>query len=135
MLYPSKQRKDTGIVQPISYDKRADIVAAKQRGEPVTAIKKWFNVSDSTISRIWNKYKKTGSYAPVPYTGRRSGISAETNQNICSRIAETPDITLADLIEELSLPLTISGLSRRLAKMNLTYKKRHSIPTGKTVKM
>ena len=56
------------IVKPVSNDKRADIVAAKQRGEPVVVIKKWFNVSDSTISRIWNKFKKTGSYEPVPYT-------------------------------------------------------------------
>jgi hypothetical protein len=40
------------VVRPISDDKRADIIAAKQRNEPVALIKKWFNISERTISRI-----------------------------------------------------------------------------------
>ena len=59
-------------MQPVSNDKRADIITAKQRQEPVKSIKRWFNVSDSTISRIWNKYLKTGSFLPIPYKGRKS---------------------------------------------------------------
>jgi transposase len=39
------------------------------------------------------------------------------------------DITLQELIDELSLNVGESGLSRRLKKMGLTYKKRHSIQT------
>jgi transposase len=102
-------------MQPVSNDKRADIVAAKQRGESVVTIKKWFNISDSSISRIWNKFKKTGSYTPIPYTGRKSDITPETDIKIRVKIKETPDITLDELINELSLNLTVSGLSKRLA--------------------
>ena len=119
-------------MKPVSNEKRADIMAAKQRGESVITIKKWFNVSDSTISRIWNRYKKTGTYLPIPYRGRRSDISAETDARIRARITESADITLEELIETLSLNLTISGLSRRLSKMDLSYKKRRSIPADKT---
>jgi len=122
-------------VKPISNDKRASIIAAKQRKESVEQIKKWLNVSDSTISRIWNKFLKTGSYAPIPYTGRKSDISPEKDEEIRVKIMEEPDITAEALIEELSIDLTTSGLYRRLARMGLTYKKRRSIQTGKSERM
>ena len=134
MIYYN-QRKVMIIVKPISNDKRENIIAAKKRKETVEEIKKWLNVSDSTISRIWNKYLKTGSYEPIPYTGRKSDISPEKDDEIRAKIKETPDITAEKLIEELSLNLTTSGLYRRLARMGLSYKKRRSTLTDKSVKM
>jgi transposase len=122
-------------MQPISNDKRADIIAAKKRKEPVTVIKKWFNVSDSTISRIWNKYLKTGSFFPIAYTGRKSDITPEQDESIRLKIAENCDITIEKLIAELQLEITVSGLSRHLDKMGLSFKKRHSIQTIKSEKM
>src|SRR5215470_9287216 len=75
------------IVKPISNDKRESIIAAKQRNEPVEQIKKWLGLSNSTISRVWNKYLKTGSYEPIPYTGRKSDISPEKDFERSSIIA------------------------------------------------
>ena len=122
-------------MQPISNDTRAAIIEAKQRNEPVEQIKKWLNVSDSTISRIWNRFLKTGCYLPTPYTGRKSDITPEMDNKIKEKITETPDITLEELIGTLEINLTISGLSRRLAKMGLSYKKRRSTQTDKSAKM
>jgi len=122
-------------MQPVSEDKRADIVEAKLRGESVEKIQAWFHVSKRTIGRIWVKFKRTGSYAPTPYAGRKSVITPETDEKIRARILENPDVTLEALIEELSLNLTISGLSRRLAKMGLSYKKRRSTPTARSATM
>jgi transposase len=110
------------MVRPVSDDKRADIIAAKQRKESVAQIKKWFNTSESTISRVWNKYQKTGKYQPTPYTGRKSKLSKEQDQKIKDTITKTPDITLIELNEELSLNLTKGGLSIHLKKMGLSYK-------------
>jgi len=115
------------ILKPISNDKRASIIAAKQRKEPVEQIKRWLNVSDSTISRIWNKFVKMGSYEAMPYTGRKSDISPEKDAEIKAKINVTPDITAENLIAELSLEITTSGLYRHLDKMGLSYKKRLSI--------
>ena len=123
------------IMQPVSNDKRANIVAAKKRGESVISIKKWFDVSDSTISRIWNKFINTGSYTPIPYLGRKSDITPETDDKIRAAIKENPSVTLEDLISNLSLNLTVSGLSRRLAKMDLSLKKRRLIQMDKTDQM
>jgi transposase len=119
-------------MRPVSNDKRSDIVAAKQRGESVAEIKRWLSVSDSTISRIWNMFKKTGAFAPLPFTGRKSRIPARKDEDIRARLKQQPDITLEALIAEHALGLTVSGLSRRLAKMDLSYKKKRFIQTGKT---
>ena len=122
-------------MKPISYDKRSNIIAAKQRKESVEQIKKWLNISESSISRVWNKYLKTGSYEPIPYTGRKSDVSPEKDEEIKAKIAEKPDITAEELIRELSLNLTTSGVYRHLAKMGLTFKKRRSMLTDETGKM
>jgi len=122
-------------MQPVSNDKRADIIAAKERKESVNSIKKWFNVSDSTISRIWNKYLKTGSFMPIAYTGRKSDITPEQDEQIRLKIKENCDITIEKLIGELQLEITVSGLSRRLEKMGLSFKKRRSIQATKGEKM
>ncbi|MCL1970234.1 MAG: hypothetical protein FWF66_02070, partial [Candidatus Bathyarchaeota archaeon] len=93
------------MVRPVSNDKRADIIAAKQRNKPTSQIKKWFNTSERTISRIWSKYQKTGNYQPIPYTKRKSKLTAQQDQQIKNTITETPDITLNELIDKLSLNL------------------------------
>ena len=122
-------------MKPISNDMRANIVAAKQRKETVEQIMKWLNVSASTISRIWNRFLQTGEYAPIPYTGRKSNISPQKDDEIRAKIMETPDITAEELIAVLSLDLTTSGVYRHLEKMGLTYKKRRSILMDKNGKM
>jgi transposase len=122
-------------MQPVSNDKRADIITAKQRNEPVKSIKRWFNVSDSTISRIWNKYLKTGSFLPIPYTGRKSDITPQQDKLIRLKIQENCDVTIEKLIAELQLNITVSGLSRHLEKMELSFKKRLCTRTTKNEKM
>ena len=122
-------------MQPISNDKRWNIIEAKQRKEPVSLIVKWFGVSESSISRIWNKYLKTGEYNAIPYTGRKSDISEEKDEEIRATIKKNNDMTLEELIEKLSLNLTVSGLSRHLDKMGLSYKKRHYTQMGKSEQM
>jgi len=121
-------------MRPISNDKRQNIIEAKLRKEPVTAIIKWFNVSASSISRIWNKYQQTGDYSAIPYTGRKSDISEEKENEIRDYIKNNNDATLEEMIEALSINLTVSGLSRHLDKMDLSYKKRRFTQTDSSVR-
>jgi transposase len=85
---------------------------------------KRFNVSESSISGVRNKFLKPGSFLPMPYTGRKSDITAARDEAIRAKIKENCDITPEKLISELGLKLTISALSRHLDKMDLSYKKR-----------
>jgi transposase len=114
-------------MRPIDERTRANIIAAKHRNEKRETIALWFGIDISTVDRIYRRFKKTGSFSAIPYTGRKSTISAETDDKIIETIKKYPDMTLEELIEELSLPLTVSGLFRKLERMGLPYKKRRSI--------
>jgi len=95
----------------------------------------WLNVSISTIDKVWRKFKKTGAYLPIPYTGRKSALIKKQEEENRTKIQQIPDITILDLIAELKLDMTESGLSRHLKKMDLTFKKRRSMQTAKNEPM
>jgi transposase len=111
---------------------RENIVLAMQRKEKRCSISLWLNVSLSTIDKVWRKFGETGIYLPLPYTGRKSSLTFEQDQQIRAKIAQTPDITLNELREELSLDLSESGLSLYLKKMGLSLKKDASCKWPKT---
>jgi len=113
-------------MQPIDNKTRENVILAKRRNEKRETISVWLGISISTVDKVWKRFKKTGSFLPTPYNGRKSSIDTETDEAIRNTIKETPDITLEELIEKLSLPLTISGLFRKLERMGLSYKKRRS---------
>jgi len=111
---------------------RENIILAKQRNEKRETIAFWMNVSVSTVDKVWRRFVDTGSYMPTPYTGRKSSTDALMDEKICAVINENPDITLEELINKLSLPLTISGLCRKLDRMGFSFKKRQLIRQNKT---
>jgi transposase len=106
---------------------RENIVLAMQRKEKRNTITMWLNVSLSTIDKVWHKFKKTGAHQPIPYTGRKSTLTEKQETEIKAKIQQTPDITLNELRDELSIDLTESGMSRHLKAMGLTFKKRRSM--------
>jgi len=95
---------------------RENIILAMQRKEKRGTIALWLNVSISTIDKVWRKFKETGTPLPIPYTGRKSSLTQEQNQQIHAKIQQTPNITLNELINELNLNISQSGLSRHLKK-------------------
>jgi transposase len=121
-------------MRPVSNEKRELIIEAKKRGETEKNIMKWIkNTSRSSIGKIWKQYRTTGTIQPKPYKGNNIKITKETEEKIKQTIKEKPDTTLQELIDELNLNVTQSGLSRRLKKMGFTYKKRPCPPkTAKT---
>ena len=123
-------------MRPITNEKRKIIIEAKKRGESEKDIMEWVEgVSRSSISKIWKRFRETGSYLPKPYTGNNRKITKEQTELIRETIREIPDITLLELIDKLDLNVSESGLSKHLKKMGLTYKKRHSIQMGKKEKI
>jgi len=111
-------------MKPISNDKRELIILAKQRCEKEDDIALWLCVSKRSIGTIWRLYKSTGSFLPTPYKGRIPKISESAISEVCRTVESYPDITLAELIEKLSLPIKKSQLSKILIKFGYTLKKR-----------
>ena len=122
-------------MRPTDNKTRENIIKAKQRKEKRETIALWLDVSVSTVDKVWRLFQEKGSFLPTPYTGRKSSIDIETDEKIRATIKENPDITLEELIEELSLPLTPSGLCRKLDRMGLSFKKRRSTLSNKTAPM
>ncbi len=74
---------------------RENIVLAMRRKEKRSSISFWLKVSLSTIDKVWRKFRETGAYLPIPYTGRKSTLTAEQDRQIRAKIAQTPDTTNA----------------------------------------
>ena len=112
-----------------AYIIRELIIKSKLRGEQRETIALWYEVSVSTVDKIWRLFKDTGSVLPKARKGRPSKIDEETEKKLRVAINNTPDATLEELIEELSLPLSVSGLWRRIDKMGLSFKKKTIFPS------
>jgi transposase len=113
-------------MRPISNENRELIAEAKQRGEKEGMIAAWLKISKRSVGTIWKLFRRTGGFQPAKYTGRKSRLSGEKIDEICSAIKESPDMTLNELIERLSLPIKKSQLSKLLIKLGFSYKKRPS---------
>ncbi|MCL2643193.1 MAG: hypothetical protein FWD52_06760 [Candidatus Bathyarchaeota archaeon] len=115
-------------MRPISNEKRQIIIEAKKRGETEKTILNWVkDISRSSITKIYKQYQTTGTHQPKPYKGSKSHLTKEQDQQIKDKIKQTPDITINELIEELQLDITESGLSKHLKAMGLSFKKRRSM--------
>ena len=114
--------------KPVSMEKRADIIRHMQAGKSKAEIAEWLFVCVRTAARVWAKYERRGSYAPEPIrSGRKPLVCGETMERVMAKIREAPDMTLLELIDWFSLPISRAALSKRLIKLGLTYKKRRSI--------
>jgi transposase len=106
-------------------DLRKRIIDAKSRGDTEDKISSEKDVSKSAVTKLWSLYRKTGSYAPrANPCGRKAVLSLEELAQISQFITDHPDITLQELIDQLGLPLSVSGLSKIIRfKLGLRYKK------------
>ena len=120
-------------MRPISNEKRQIIIQAKKRGETEKTILQWIpDISRSSITKIYKQYQTTKNHQPKPYPRSKNHLTPKQDQQIKDKIKQTPDITIPELIDELQLDLTQSGLSKHLKTMGLTFKKRRSMLMDKS---
>ena len=118
--------------KPITVEEREKIIKHKQNNEKEADIARWLFVSESSVTKLWAQYRKTGSYLPnYENCGRKSALNDTQICQIKTEVEKTPDTTLLELIEKYDLPISESGLSRVFKKLGLTFKKRLSMQTVK----
>ena len=110
---------------PLSNDLRMRIIRAWEKGDTIERIAREKDVSVSAVVRLLALYRETGSYDPRPLNnGRKPRLNEETLQLIRERIEKQPDITLKELIEAYSLPVSEAALCKTINnKLGLTRKK------------
>jgi transposase len=121
---------------PLSKDIRELIIYHNKKGAKNTEIVKWLNVSKASVERILRLYREEKT-TETKYTncGRRPAFCEAKLKLIIEKIREQPDITLEELIEHFHIKISISALSRKLTKLDLTFKKRRYFVKNNSVPM
>jgi transposase len=122
-------------MKPLTAEIRKLIVEAKQRNEKESDIAKWLNISESSVTVIWRLFRKSNSIEPKPYPGAKPVFTDEMKMKVKQLIKENPDMTLEEIIDNLSLPIKKSRLSRWLIESGYPYKKKRYLRPSNLEKM
>ena len=90
------------------------------------AVAQRFAVAPSSVIKLMQAYRKTGSFAPKKMGGYRPAILAPHEETVKALVAETPDATLAELVKRLrkkKIRVSRSALAVFLTRLRLTFKK------------
>lgn len=117
-----------------SMDLRKRIFADCDAGMEIRQVAVKYDVSESWIRRLRQRRRETGETAPRPR--KKSPAKwlpyAESLQQF---ISDKPDATLAEVQQQLAIPLSIPTLCRALMALRLTFKKKSSARPNKTARM
>jgi transposase len=113
-------------MRSLSLDLRTRIVALVEAGEhSLRELAELLKVDLSTIVRLLQRYRKTGSVHPKPHGG---GMPAKLDANAVARlielVGEQPDATLAELRDRLGISCSLMTIFRALERNRISRKKK-----------
>lgn len=98
-----------------------------------------WDVGRASVSRWLSLWRRTGSVDPLPMGGSRPSLGEDEREVLKLLVHLKPDATLAELAdwleEDLGVRTNDSTLSRVLAEIGLTRKKRRSSTTAGWTRM
>ena len=117
-----------------SMDLRKRIFADCDAGMEIRQVAVKYDVSESWIRRLRQRRRENGETAPrqrtkpppkwLPYADALKQF-----------VTDKPDATLAEVKEQLAIPLSIPTLYRSLIALRFTFKKKSSAPRNRTGRM
>ena len=112
--------------KPYSEDLRLRVLSDSKAGESPTHLARRYRISRSTVYRLLELYRETGSVSPRQgNVGRRSSLAGAEAQ--LQRLVERcPDATLIELRDQLPVATSTTAVWRALRKLGITLKKSHS---------
>lgn len=114
-----------------SMDLRMRVLADCDAGHEVRQVAVKFNVSESWIRRLRQRRRESGETAPRQRTKSPPKWLPYADA-IRQFVADKPDATLAELKQQLAIPLSIPTLSRALLALRFTFKKKSSARPSRT---
>jgi transposase len=113
-------------MRPLSSDLRERIVAAVLGQKySLRQLAELFFVNLSTIVRLLQRYRTTGSVRPKPHAGgTERKLDAHAEARLLALVQEQPDATLAELRDRLGIPCSIMTIWRALQRHQITRKKK-----------
>jgi transposase len=124
------RRRPAAMTKPLSTDLRLRVVEAVDAGMSRRAAAERFGVAASAAIKWHGLWRRTGAVDPRRQGGdRRSHRIEALAQAILALVAETPDITLAEIAERLERDhderFTPSVIHRFFARRGISFKKNH----------
>ena len=113
-----------------SLDLRQRVVEAYEQGQgSIAEVAEQFSVSAYFVKKMLRQWRQTNDLAPLPHGGGKPAIlSASQRQLLKRKVKAQGDISLAELqqalLDEQSLSVHLSTISRALASLGLPRKKR-----------
>ena|SRR5690242_10542453 len=113
-----------------SLDLRQRVVQAYEQGQSsIAEVAEQFRVSPSFVKKMLRQWRQTADLAPRPHGGGKpASLSQSQRQLLKRKVKERGDISLAELqqalLEEASLSVHLSTISRALSGLGLPRKKR-----------
>src|SRR5262245_37831855 len=116
------------MAEPLSEDLRKRLIAAVEGGASRRAVADRFGVVASTVTKLVQHVKRTGSLAPAKQGGDRRSARIEAHaEEILALVATSPEITLEEIAAHLKHAhgetFVVSTIWRCLDRHGLTFKK------------
>lgn len=119
-------------MRTLSLDLRERILAAYDNDEGTREeVARRFRVSLGMVKKLLQQRRQTGDIGPRHHlAGRKPMIVATHQSQLRALLAKKNDLTLRELRDATGLKCSLQAIHVVLAKMALTYKKRHSEPAN-----
>lgn len=113
-------------MRPYSIDVRQRIVSVVETGEhTLGAVAELFSVHISTIVRLLQRFRITGSVQPKPHAGGpRPNVDGQAAARLLEFVRQQPDATLTELRDRLGVDCSIGAIFRALKRNGITRKKK-----------
>ncbi len=124
-------------MRTLSLDLRERILASYDHQEGTREqIGTRYRVSLGMVKKLLQQRRHTGDIRPRHrYSGRKPKILCSHRQQMRQLLNQRPDLTLKELRSAVQLSCSLPAIHYALVDMGLTYKKRHSAPASKTVRI
>jgi transposase len=124
-------------MKTLSLDLRERVVACYDAGKGTRReVADRFRVSLAMVKKLLQQRRRTGDLGPRHrFSGRKPLILEEHRRRMRQVLGQHPDMTLSELRGAVGLACSLPAIHYALARMQLTYKKRHSVPASKSVRM
>src|SRR3954464_12422759 len=111
---------------PYSQDLRQRILETVERGEgSLRQIARRFLVSLSSVTRLLQLHRSTGSLQPRPHGGGNPAkLGPEDLERLRELVRQQPDATLEELRQRLGVACSTMAIARALLKLGLPRKKK-----------
>lgn len=102
---------------------------------PTAQIAERFKVSRSWCRRVRQRLRELNLRGAIEQKhGPDPKLGDADREQLAGLVRKTPDATLGELKEQLSLPVSISTIHRALHDMKLTLKKSRFVPASRTAR-